>query len=445
MSEARSSFDTMDRDATGVAAAPAYIPGRPRTAVIGGGVSGLAVGYFLDRAGDDYRLFEASARTGGVIESRRADGQLLEMGPQRTRLTPPMRAVIEALGLTGELILAPDIPLYIYSRGRLRIVPTDLETALSTDLISWADRLRVLVEPLTRAPIPGESTADFFSRKFGRGTYRKAIAPLFGDLYGSDPADMPACHALATMLRALHVEGSLLRALIRGFRTRRRVPACSFRDGLQTLTDAMARRLAERVHTRSAVLAIRREGDRFRVVTESGELDADRVVLTCPADAASRMLAPFDDDASRRLGRLRYNTFAVVHLESTLRFDGSGYQVAFGEGFATRGVTSCGALFDRAGMYTSFLGGGTRPGVTDLPDEALRTLAALEFRAITGAEARPLSIHRTYMPAWDASWNELDGLRLPDGIHVCANWMGRPGITGRLTEAEALVGRLAEA
>ena len=47
------------------------------------------------------------------------------------------------------------------------------------------------------------------------------------------------------------------------------------------------------------------------------------------------------------------------------------------------------------------------------------------------------------MPAWDRSWSAIQGLSLPAGIHIHANWMARPGIPGRLATARRLAESLA--
>jgi oxygen-dependent protoporphyrinogen oxidase len=46
------------------------------------------------------------------------------------------------------------------------------------------------------------------------------------------------------------------------------------------------------------------------------------------------------------------------------------------------------------------------------------------------------------MPAWDLSWQALDGLDLPAGLHLAANWWSRPGLPGRLAEAERMARKL---
>lgn len=406
--------------------------------IVGAGISGLAAGYYLDRAGADVVVLESDSQPGGVIKTRHCDGHVLELGPQRTRLTPSFRALVDSLELSDQLITAPELPLYIFASGKLREVPLDIRSVLTTDLLSWSDRLRALGEPLTRGLTNGESTADFFIRKFGRTAYDRLFGPLFGDLYGSDPAEMPARHALASYLHALRIDGSLLAAMIRGLRRQGRPPSCTFRNGLQTLTDALAEHLGDQIRTATPVHAISRTGRGLRVVTEKETFRTAHVVLACPAPAASCILAPLDAEAAGALAHLRYNTLAVVHLRSEQQINGMGYEVAFRSDYATRGVTFNDALFARSRVYTAFLGGAHRPGVSDLPDAELGALAAREFEAITGAESAPIAVHRAKMPAWDTSWNAMEECHLPKEISICTNWHGRPGITGRLKEAAEL-------
>ena len=299
-------------------------------AVVGAGISGLALGHYLARDGAPVTVLEAQDRPGGVIGSVCRDGRVLDLGPQRTRLTPPLRDLVRELGLEDRLITAPHLPLHIYIDGRLREAPVTFGAALTTDLLSWPDRLRALLEPLTGGVRDDETAAEFFTRKFGRRTYHRVIAPLFGGLFGSDPADMWARHALGSMLATLRIEGSLLRATLRGYRARRAAPTCTFRDGLQSLTDALAGRLGDRLVTGTGVDAIHRAGDGFRLVTGSGEVTARRVVLACPASAAARMLRPLDDDTADRLDRLAFNRLAAVHLASDVELRAMGYQVALG-------------------------------------------------------------------------------------------------------------------
>jgi oxygen-dependent protoporphyrinogen oxidase len=162
------------------------------------------------------------------------------------------------------------------------------------------------------------------------------------------------------------------------------------------------------------------------------------VVLTCPADEAGPLLASAAPEAAERLGRLRYNRLAVVHLLADSGLEGFGYQMALTEETATRGVTWNDALFGRHGVHTAFLGGALRDDVLGRDDDEIGTLARREFREVTGREARVVRVGRTRMPARDRSWAALNELEVPEGIHLCANYVGRPGIPGRIRAARRL-------
>lgn len=412
-------------------------------AIVGGGISGLALGRELAARGADFVVLEAESRVGGVIRSGRAEGHLLDWGPQRARLTRPFAALVDELGLRDRLVTAPPgLDLFVYRSGRLRRVPFGAGAFLSADIVGPLAKLRALAEPLTAGPDPEESVARYFTRKLGRELYETLVGPLYGGLYGSDPADMRVGLSLQHVLQEFGVGRSLVLHLLKRGGAVTPPPACSFTDGMQALPEALARALGPRVRTATPVLGLRRSGAGWAVETEAETLAAERVVLTTPAAATARLLGPVADDAAARIARLRYNPLGVVHLHADTELRGMGFQVSFAEPLALRGVTYNDSLFGRRGVYTAYLGGGARPDVVELDDDALARLAVEEFRTCTGYESRPLAVAREGMPAWDHTWSALTGLRLPPGLSVTANWESRPGLPGRLARARALADEL---
>ncbi|MSR35747.1 MAG: protoporphyrinogen oxidase [Gemmatimonadetes bacterium] len=411
--------------------------------IVGGGISGLALARELAARGTDFVLLEASARVGGVIRSGRVDGHLLDWGPQRTRLTRGMTELIAELGLGGEVVAAPPgLDLFVYRRGRLRRVPFSAAAFLASDIVGPAAKLRAALEPLTAGADPDESVARYFTRKFGRELYETLIGPLYGGLYASDPEDMVVGLSLLHVLREFGVGRSLVLKLMRGGGAVAPPPACSFRGGMEALPKALAAALGARVRTSTPVESIHRAGAAWEVATADETFAASVVVLAVPAPAAARLLAPLASDAARKIGSLRYNPLGVVHLHADTDLRGMGFQVSFAEPLALRGVTYNDSLFGRSGVYTAYLGGGIRPEVVGLGDDALARLAVDEFRLCTGYASRPLAIEREEMPAWDRSWSALHGLELPAGIHLTANWESRPGLPGRLARALSLADQL---
>ena len=413
-------------------------------AIVGGGITGLTLGWELDRLGADYVVLEASPRPGGVIRSGEVGGRILDWGPQRARLTRGMTRLVEGVGLAREVVEAPGgLDLFVYRGGRLRRVPFSAGAFLTSDIVGWGSKLRLALEPFTAGADPDERVADYFTRKIGRELYETLVAPLYGGLYASDPADMEVGLSLIHVLREFRVRRSLLLPLL--FRGGKVSPpaACTFRQGMQTLPAAVAATLGARLRLDTPVRGLLKTGTVWRVQLEEGGLDAEEVVLATPAPVAARLLAGLAPEASAAVGSLRYNPLAVVHLDAQTELRGLGFQVALTEpDLALRGVTFNDSLFGRRDLYTAYLGGARHPEVAGMDDASLGRRAVEEFRRCTGYEARPLSVAHERMPAWDVSWAALRGLEAPNGLHLAGNWWSRPGLPGRLAEAERLARRL---
>lgn len=411
--------------------------------IVGGGISGLALAHQLHARDRPFLLLEASDRVGGVMRSGRVDGHLLEWGPQRGRMTREFATLVDELELGGELIRAPaDLPLYVYRNGGLRRVPFSIGAFIASDILSWSGKLRLLLEPFTAGPRDDEAVAELFIRKIGREAYENLAGPLYGGLYASDPQQMVVGLSLRHVLREFNVGRSMMVPLLRRGGSIAPPDACSFREGMETLPRALYERHRSSIRLNAPVTAVARAGAGYVVSTAAERIEAERVVLTSPAGAASRLLHDVAPDAAARIATLNYNPLTVVHLYAETSLHGLGYQVSLAEPLITRGVTWNDSLFGRKGVYTVYLGGAKNPWVADEPAERAGEIAVEEFRIATGYDARVLAVEQERMPAWDRSWSALSTLALPDGVHIHANWESRPGIPGRLIMARRLADRL---
>ena len=130
-----------------------------RTAIIGGGIAGLAAAYELEqarRAGQqvEYTLFEWRDRLGGSLSSEVVDGTVLERGPDSFLTEKPAAAELcRELGLGAELTPSNDADrkTYIVVRNRLVplpdglmfLIPTKLIPTALTRLFSWSTKIRM--------------------------------------------------------------------------------------------------------------------------------------------------------------------------------------------------------------------------------------------------------------------------------------------------------------
>jgi oxygen-dependent protoporphyrinogen oxidase len=439
-----------------------------RVVTVGAGITGLALTHELAERGVDCVTLEAREEAGGVVQSRPVDGTVAEVGPQRMRATPGIRELLDAAGVADDLVTAGDGTLFVYADGRLREAPTSKEAFFRTDLLSWPAKLRLLAEPLTRPGIDQETVADTFTRKFGRQAYERFIGPLYGGLYGSDPAEMPAAFALSGLIEREKEAGSMLRAFLERVGQGEKAPPATVEGGLQRLPEALAARYDERVHLGEPVTGIRPAGDvrergadgpvptaadggatvdtGYTVETADDSYETDHVVVTAPAATAGELLEGIAPGADR-LRELTYNPLALVYLRSDGQpADGLGYQVSYQEELHTLGVSFNGVLFGRDDLCTAFLGGMHEPEILEEPDDRLGEIARREFEEATGTGATVLDVERRerWFPAYDHTWWGTEEVETPAGVHLATNYTARMGIPSRVREAKAVADRVAD-
>ena len=103
--------------------------GESTIAVIGGGISGLAAAHRLLELQPSAKvvLFEASDRLGGILQSERRDGFLIEQGADNFITTPPFAVdFCQRIGFDSELIETNDSHrrAFVVSKGVLQPIPT---------------------------------------------------------------------------------------------------------------------------------------------------------------------------------------------------------------------------------------------------------------------------------------------------------------------------------
>ncbi|PSQ35813.1 protoporphyrinogen oxidase [Halobacteriales archaeon SW_10_66_29] len=432
---------------------------RATVGVVGAGITGLALTHYLAEHGVDSVTFEASAEPGGVIQSRHVDGRVLEVGPQRMRKTPGIAAIAEDVGVADDIIEAREEDLYVYANGDLGKAPLSIDAFLETDLLSWRGKARMLAEPLTREGMEAETAEGLFVRKFGREAYERFIGPLYGGIYGSDPARMPAAYALEGLLEREREAGSFLAAFRQRVGTGQESPPITFREGNQQLPEAIYAAHADRIELETPVTDVTPLGagaggagaggpdhdGPYVLETSEGAHQVDHVVVTTPASVASDLLSGIADGAEG-LDGLLYNPLALVFLESAHERTGKGYQVGYGEDLHTLGVSWNGRMFGRNGVQTVFLGGMHEPELVEEPDDRLAAIAREEFERVMGAGASVIDVARLDVgfPAWDQSWWNLENLDTPAGVTLATNYTARMGIPSRVREARGIAERLAE-
>lgn len=253
--------------------------------IVGAGVAGLAAAHRLARAGAEVVVLEASERIGGMVAPLTIAGKVIDGGAE---------AYARRLGIADELcatlglkVAAPTGGPHIrWSATRswpgadgVLGIPADPDDPALTAALDGTDLATALAEPGLGDEIgAGAATVgELVTARLGRAVTDRLVAPVTRTVYRMEPDQMP----LAQFAPGLRGPGSLYAkvAAARGSRSAVAQPI----GGLIRLVEALAsdiRGNGGKIRLGARVTGIGRDA----TVTAGGDrLEADRVILACPA------------------------------------------------------------------------------------------------------------------------------------------------------------------
>lgn len=388
-------------------------------AIIGGGISGLSTAYYLAKAGIASTLIEARPRLGGVIQSERAQGCVIEGGPDSfLAAKPAAMELIREVGLAGEVIDSNDDlrVTYVWKGGRLVplpdglqfMVPTKLVPLLTTRLLSWPTKFRMgmeLFHPPRRHP-EDQSVAEFVAEHYGAEAVDYLAEPLLSGIYGGSPASLSMTSVMPRFIELQAKYGSLTKGVLAERRANQAQAKAqplfrTLKGGLAQLVDAVTEKLegyATFIQRRAR--SIERTAGGFRIRLDDRSLECGRLVLACEAHNAAVLVRGLDARLSEVLGGIPYSSSMTVALGFSDRafprpLKGFGFLVPKRERRRLVACTWVNTKFShRAPRGTTllrcFLGGMDDAGILSESDDAVATGVIGELHEIVGFQAKPL-------------------------------------------------------
>lgn len=314
-----------------------------RIAIIGGGLSGLAAAYQAHQDGLEFRLFEASGRFGGVVETEIGeDGAVIEGGAESCLSSKPeMMELVRALGLEDEVVstVRENLGSFIVRDGTLHPIPKGLRLMapslwwpfLRSGLLSWRGKLRALLDLFLPArdvslPLPEESLAEFVTRRLGAEVLHYLAQPMVAGIYGADPQLLSLDATMPLFPRLEQEHGSVIRGL-RQMNTEGEATGArynlffSLKRGFGSVIEALIQNLpSDSLRQGCRVDSLEKiespgSASRWRVGVRGEEAETfDAVVLAVPATVAAALLGRIDADLASSLGEITYRPAVTVNL-----------------------------------------------------------------------------------------------------------------------------------
>jgi protoporphyrinogen/coproporphyrinogen III oxidase len=429
-----------------------------RVAIVGGGIAGLAAAYFLRDRGLTVTVLEGSARIGGKLAVSDVAGIAVDAGAEALLARRPEGVdLIRSIGLGGRLVYPGTTAARIWTRGRLRPlpsrqfmgVPADFGDLEQSGIVSPAglDRARQDAVLAATARDGDVAVGQFVGSRFGAEVVDRLVEPLLGGVYAgradqlSFEATLPGlapesrkhrslAEAAAAMLGSGGVPGGESSAPV--FTT--------LVDGLGSLPEALAAASGAAVRTGSMVRELARTPAGWRLsigpAIAPEPIDADAVILALPARPASRLIRNVEGvaPAQAALAEIEYASMAIVTLAYPAAafpapIAGSGYLVPAVDGRPVKAVTYSTLKWPHlaAGLHVvrCSIGRIGEEAVLQGDDAELAGLAAADLSAATGVACRPIA---TRVTRWGGGLPQYTVGHLDRVRRIRAGIAAKPGL-----------------
>ncbi len=404
-----------------------------KIAIIGGGISGLTLAWYLQQAGVAYDLFEADARPGGNLHSQPTpEGYLLETGPNSLQLSSELAELLAELHLTDQIedTAAVSQNRYVLRGGRYRQLPGSPPTLLTSGFFSLKAKWQLLKE-FRRPAAPTdltETVAQFFRRRFGPEIVDYAVNPFMAGIYAGDPEKL-LLHKTFPQLAALEQQyGSVLRGLAKTGKGAPRRRIFTLKNGIQTLTDTLAARLTH-YHAGSRVTAITREATgNYRLQLHPAAPAGPpytHLALALPTYAAAELLRPLFPAAAAALAAVHYPPMSVIfsaydRAAVTNPLNGFGALHPKVEGTYAAGSIWTSAIYPHRVpaeqvLFTTFVGGTQYEAAANQPEADQKAAVHAELSRFYGITGAPRWQGRYFWPRSIPQFDEKIG-----GAHAAA-------------------------
>lgn len=442
--------------------------------VIGGGITGLSAAWYLQTLSEgqiEITVIEANPYLGGKMITKKItveDGDLIiDAGPESfvTRKPEAWELAVE-LGLKDEIINpgSETRNMYVLDSGKPKKIPLSPPAFITSDLLSTKGKLRMMIEPIIPPRMDGkdESLTSFVTRRLGQEALDKMIGPVLAGIYNTNP-DTQSILTTSPVMREMESEhGGLFKGAFNRMLARRKADPdvqrppqfITFESGAQAMVDALETQLEAKILTNTQATGLTRNGSRYFVeLFNQPPLKANAVILTTPANQASKLLFRIDEEAAGMLGKIKHEnigtaTLAYKRADLNLPYEINGLMIPRREKRRIDAITWTSNKPMTRGpedydILRVFFGGGG-PSVVTMNDDEIIGVIRSELKEILGIEAAPVE---TAVFGWPDSFPQafvghldlVDKIEtmLPEGIFTAGSSYRGIGVPDCIRQGKA--------
>jgi oxygen-dependent protoporphyrinogen oxidase len=444
--------------------------------IVGGGISGLSLAYFLLERNPalDITVLESEKKPGGKIWTDRINGFLCEGGVNGfLDNRPKTLELVAKLGLSPLRSSDKARKRYIFSQGKLNLLPESPTAFFSSDLLSIFGRLRIMLEIFVpKKTSDEESLADFARRRLGKEAYEKLIDPMASGIYAGDPENMSLKSCFRKIYDLEQQYGSLIRAMIKlqkaVKKTGKKVGPgpggvlTSFHDGMELLINTLQRQIGQRLKTIARVVSVDKKGDSYVIhMADGSTIETDALVLATPAHETSEIVRDMDKTFSSILGEIFYPAISVICLgyrrdKIKHPLDGFGFLIPNREGRKILGTLWDSSVFPNRApngyvLLRTMLGGVRKSDLAFQDEDKQINLVMGELKAIMDIDVQPdfakIFVHKKGIPQYSLGHERRleaidESLRKFKRLYIAGNAYRGIGVNDCIENSQKMAGRI---
>ena len=422
---------------------------KKKVAILGAGITGLTFAYYLKKnhPNIEFVILEESDRAGGVVFSEKKEECIFEWGPRGVRPKGKGQLVLELaeeLGLWETLVFADDKAKkrYLYHDEKLQVLPYSLRSLLFSPYLKLF--LKAFCKDIRAVKYDGDETiADFVDRHFGVELRNLFFDSMVSGIWAGDIEKMSISATLPLLKKLECKKGSVIKALS----SHKAMPVdskqyskditskalFSFKDGLQTIVEALKDHLQDHIEYDVKVDRID-FSDQVEIVVNGASQFVDELISTIPAHKLSVYVK---SDLSTLLNSIYYSPVAVLNLKllkSELDFDGFGFLVPSKENSVVLGMVANSNTFPEHAtgdfVVNTVMMGGARYTVEELRRLNLKSESKAFLEQVFGKaftiESEELKLIDKAIPQYELG--HLDKVRQievlsPKNLTILGNYM----------------------
>lgn len=298
-----------------------------KIAVVGGGISGLATLFYINKLLPEAKvfLFEKEESVGGKIKTENIDEYLFESGSNGFLSNKPLTFdFIEEAGL-GDLILKSNDSSrirYVFHKGKLHLLPDSPKAFLKTKLLSPLGKLRVASEYFIKAKKDSsdESLQDFGYRRVGKEFTDIFLDVMSAGIFASTPKTLSVKSAFPKIVELEREYGGLFRGML-AKKGKGGAPSgvlTSFKGGMSNFINELEKKLNFENFKASEVTRVEKGEYGYKLdfevksVMKKYSMEFDKVIFATPANVTAHLMRKIDREIAYDLASIEYVPMSIV-------------------------------------------------------------------------------------------------------------------------------------